>query len=78
MTYVVWLWQNTKHIRLNMLIRIVAGLGRVGFGLLMVWLCKRFIDVTIRTGTRSDIFTMIGLLLGVVCWASICRHIYYY
>ena len=54
MTYVVWLWQNTKHIRLNMLIRIVAGLGRVGFGLLMVWLCKRFIDVTIRTGTRAS------------------------
>jgi len=78
MTYVVWLWQNTKHIRLNMLIRIVAGLGRVGFGLLMVWLCKRFIDVTIRTGTRSDIFTMIGLLLGVVFCAIICRQIYYY
>ena len=78
MTYVVWLWHNTKHIRLNMLIRIVAGLGRVAFGLLMVWLCKRFIDVTIRTGTRDDIFVMIGLLLAVVFCAIVCRQIYYY
>ena len=53
--YLVWLWQNTRDIRWNMLVRIVAGIGRVAFGLLMVWLCKRFIDVTIRTGTTDDI-----------------------
>ena len=77
MNYAVWLWQNTKGIRLNMLIRIVAGLGRVALGLLMVWLCKRFIDVTIRMES-SDIIGMIALLLGVVGGGILCRQIYYY
>jgi len=77
MNYAVWLWQNTKGIRLNMLIRIVAGLGRVALGLLMVWLCKRFIDVTIRM-EFSDIIGMIALLLGVVGGGILCRQVYYY
>lgn len=76
--YLVWLWQNTRDIRLNMLVRIVAGIGRVAFGLLMVWLCKRFIDVTIRTGTTDDILQMIGALVAVIIGGIICRQIYYY
>ena len=76
--YVVWLWQNTKGIRLNMVVRIVAGLGRVAFGLLMVWLCKRFIDVTIRTGTSEDIVWMIATLVGVILAGILCRQMYYY
>jgi ABC-type multidrug transport system fused ATPase/permease subunit len=76
--YVVWLWQNTKSIRLNMVVRIVAGLGRVAFGLLMVWLCKRFIDVTIRTGTSDDIVWMIASLVGVIIAGILCRQTYYY
>ena len=76
--YLVWLWQNTRDIRLNMLVRIVAGIGRVAFGLLMVWLCKRFIDVTIRTGTNDDILYMIGALVAVIIGGIICRQIYYY
>lgn len=76
--YLDWLWQNTRGIRLNMLVRIVAGVGRVAFGLLMVWLCKRFIDVTIRTGTSDDILLMIGALVMVMSGAIVCRQIYYY
>ena len=76
--YLVWLWQNTRGIRLNMLVRIVAGIGRVSFGLLMVWLCKRFIDVTIRTGTSDDILLMIAALVAVISGGIICRQIYYY
>lgn len=76
--YLVWLWQNTRGIRLNMLVRIVAGIGRVAFGLLMVWLCKRFIDVTIRTGTTDDILQMIAALVAVIIGGIICRQIYYY
>ncbi len=76
--YLVWLWQNTRGIRLNMLVRIVAGIGRVAFGLLMVWLCKRFIDVTIRTGTADDILQMIAALVAVISGGIICRQIYYY
>ena len=64
--YIIWLLRNTKGIRVDMLFRIAAGIGRVSLGLLMVWLCKRFIDVTIRTGSRDDILTMVATLMAVV------------
>jgi ABC-type multidrug transport system fused ATPase/permease subunit len=76
--YIFWLWRNTKGIRLDMLSRIVAGIGRVTLGLLMVWLCKRFIDVTIRQGTTDDIIWMIVALVTVVTGAILCRQVYYY
>ena len=76
--YLGWLWQNTRGIRLNMLVRIVAGIGGVAFGLLMVWLCKRFVDVTIRTGTSDDILLMIAALGGVIIGAIVSRQIYFY
>ena len=78
MKYIVWIWRNTVGIRLNMLIRILAGIGRVALGLLMVWLCKHFIDVTIRTGTREDILLMTGALVAVILGGIICRQVYYY
>jgi ABC-type multidrug transport system fused ATPase/permease subunit len=61
-----------------MLIRILAGTGRVVLGLLMVWLCKRFIDVTIYTGTREDIILMISTLVAVIIAGILCRQVYYY
>ena len=76
--YVVWVWRNTKGIRGDMLARIGAGIGRVSLGLLMVWLCKRFIDVTIRQGTTNDIIVMILALVAVVIGAILCRQIYYF
>ena len=76
--YLVWLWQNTRGIRWNMLVRIVAGIGRVAFGLLMVWLCKQFIDVTIRTGSSDDILLMIAALVATISGGIICRQVYYY
>ena len=76
--YAVWLWRNTMGIRINMLVRIVAGIGRVAFGLGMVWLCKRFIDVTIRTGTADDILLMIAALVAVIMGGILCRQVYYY
>ena len=76
--YVIWLWRNTKGIRLDMLLRIVAGIGRVSLGLLMVWLCKRFIDVTIRQGTADDIIWMIVSLVAIVIGVILCRQLYYY
>lgn len=78
MKYLVWIWRNTAGIRLNMLIRIMAGIGRVVFGLIMVWLCKRFIDVTIQTGTPEDIWLMIGALIGVISCGIVCRQFYYF
>ncbi len=76
--YLVWLWRNTTGIRLNMLVRILAGIGRVAFGLTMVWLCKHFIDVTIRKGTTDDIIMMIAALVGVIIGGIICRQVYYF
>ena len=78
MNYIAWVWHNTAGIRLNMLIRILAGIGRVALGLLMVWLCKRFIDITIHTGTNEDILLMIGALIAVIIGGIICRQVYYY
>ena len=76
--YVVWVLRNTKGIRMDMLARIAAGIGRVSLGLLMVWLCKRFIDVTIRQGTTNDIILMIIALVAVVSGAILCRQAYYF
>ena len=78
MNYITWLWHNTVGIRLNMLVRIMAGTGRVFLGLLMVWLCKQFIDVTIRTGSDEDIVLMVAYIVAVVIGGIICRQIYYY
>ena len=78
MKYVYWIWQNTRGIRLNMMVRTVAGIGRVSLGLLMVWLCKRFIDVTIRTGSRDDILTMVATLMAVIMVGILLRQAYYY
>ena len=78
MRYIVWLWHNTVGIRMNMLLRIMAGIGRVVLGLLMVWLCKQFIDVAIRTGSDSDIVLMVAYIVATVIGGIICRQVYYY
>jgi len=78
MKYVVWLWQNTRGIRLNTLVRIIVGVGQVGLGLLMVLLCKRFIDDTIRHGGTEDIAWMIGWLVLTVVGGVVLRQFYYY
>ena len=44
----------------------------------MVWLCKRFIDVTIRTGTRDDILMMVAMLIAVIMVGIVLRQCYYY
>lgn len=61
-----------------MLVRTVAGIGRVSLGLLMVWLCKLFIDETVHTGSTRDIVLMILLLVAVVLGTIVCRQAYYY
>lgn len=61
-----------------MLVRIVAGIGRVSLGLLMVWLCKQFIDVTIRTGSDDDIWVMVAYIVATVMGSIVCRQVYYY
>ena len=78
MKYVAWLWRGTKDVRVNIVIRILAGIGRVACGLLMIWLSKRFIDETIRTGTQDDIVQMIVFLTLSVVGTIVLRLLYYY
>lgn len=67
-----------RGIRLNTAVRIVAGIGQVGLGLLMVWLCKRFIDETVMKGTTTDIITMVVFLVLSVLGGIALRQLYYY
>lgn len=78
MKYVRWLWRGMRGIRWNTLVRIVIGIAQVALGLMMVWYSRRFIDETIRTGTRNDIIWMIVLLVAVVLGGVILRQLYYY
>ena len=78
MRYLSWLWNKTGGFRLNIVLRIVFGVGRISLGLLMVWLSKRFIDETIRTGSDSDIVQMVALLVATVVGAIILRIVFYY
>jgi len=78
MKYAAWLWRGTKGFRVNIITRILAGIGRVACGLLMIWLSKRFIDETIRTGSQDDVVRMILLLVLTVVGSIVLRLLYYY
>ena len=78
MKYFSWLWNNSRGIRWNAVVRIVTGIGQVVLGLLMVWLSKRFIDETIRTGTADDVLRMVELLVLTVVGGVILRQVGYW
>ena len=78
MKYAAWLWRGTKGFRVNIITRILAGIGRVACGLLMIWLSKRFIDETIRTGSQDDVVRMILLLVLTVVGTIVLRLLYFY
>ena len=67
-----------RGIRFNTAVRIVAGIGQVALGLLMVWLCKRFIDETVMQGSTTEIATMVLALVGTILGGIALRQIYYY
>ena len=78
MKYFSWLWRNSCGIRWNTAVRIVTGIGQVVLGLLMVWLSKRFIDETIRTGTADDVLRMVELLVLTVVGGVVLRQVGYW
>ena len=78
MKYLRWIWNRMDGIKWNTLVRIVAGILRVGCGLLMVWLCRSFIDRTIRTGSTHDIVMMIVFLVLTVVSRVALNQVYYY
>ena len=77
MNYSSWIWRNTQGIRLNTAVRIVTGTAQVAMGLLMVWLSRRFIDETIRTGTTRDVITMVIWLVLTVVGGVLLRQVYF-
>ena len=78
MKYVVWIWRNMSGIRANTLLRIMIGITQVMLGLLMIWLSKQFIDITIRTGTDDDVVRMVLLLVAVVIAGILLRQLFFY
>ena len=78
MKYLRWLWRSMAGIRWDTLWRILIGIAQVALGLMMVWLSRRFIDQTIRTGTDRDIAVMIVSLVAVVLGGVALRQLYYY
>ena len=77
MKYLSWLWQSTRGIRWHLAASVVAGVGQIALGLLMVWLCRLFIDVTIREGSADDILQMIVWLVLTVVGGVVLRQCYY-
>jgi ABC-type multidrug transport system, ATPase and permease components len=77
MKYTGWIWRNTQGIRWNTAIRIITGTAQVALGLLMVWLSRRFIDETIRTGTTYDVTVMIIWLVLTVVGGVLLRQVYF-
>lgn len=77
MKYLSWIWRNSKGIRWSILARVAAGTVQVGFGLLMVWLSRRFIDETILTGAARDVTLMILWLVLTVAGRVLFRQIGY-
>ena len=78
MKYSNWIWRNTQGIRWNTAVRIVAGTSQVALGLIMVWLCRRFIDETIRTGSAHDVTVMAVWLVLTVVGGVLLRQVYFY
>lgn len=77
MKYSNWIWHNTQGIRWNTAVRIVTGTAQVALGLLMVWLSRRFIDETIRTGSAHDVTIMVIWLVLTVVGGVLLRQVYF-
>ena len=75
MNYFSWLWNNARGIRWNTTVCIVTGIGQVALGLMMVWLSRKFIDETIRTGTADDVVRMVALLVMTVVGGVVLRQV---
>ena len=78
MKYASWLWSWMRGIRWNSLWRILVGTAQVGLSLAVVLLSRRFIDVTIRSGSDRDMWLMAVLLAVLMLCGVALRQIYYY
>ena len=61
-----------------MLLRVIVGVGQVSLALLMVWLCRYFIDVAIKSSDSEVLVKTIIALIVVVAGNIALRQIYFY
>ena len=66
MKYARWFIDNSRGIRLNILVRIMAGLLQTVLALCVVWLSKRLIDDVAMTGTMSEMAVQALLIAAAV------------
>ena len=66
MKYARWFIDNSRGIRLNILVRIMAGLLQTGLALCVVWLSKRLIDDVALTGTMREMAIQALLIAAAV------------
>lgn len=66
MKYARWFIDNSRGIRLNIIVRIMAGLLQTGLALCVVWLSKRLIDDVAMTGTMSEMAVQALLIAAAV------------
>ena len=78
MKYLRWFWYNSCGIRREMCVRMVAGVAQAALGLSVVWLSKRLIDETIRTGSTDDILRQALLLMALTLAGVSLRQLYVY
>ena len=75
MRYVRWFWRQMGDIRTNVLVRIVAGVAQVAFGLLLVLLCRRFIDYAVWHG---NVAAEAMVLFAVLAASILLRQVVFY
>ena len=65
--YTAWFIRQLHVIRVNVAVRIVAGIVQVALGLLLVWLCRRFIDYAVwQDNVVEEVSLLVGALLTSV------------
>ena len=66
MKYARWFIDNSRGIRLNIIVRIMAGLLQTVLALCVVWLSKRLIDDVAMRGTMSEMAIQALLIAAAV------------
>lgn len=75
MSYARWFWRQLSAIGTNVTVRTVAGVAQVGFGLLIVWLSRRFIDHAV---TGDVVWVDAALIFGALAVSIALRQTGFY
>ena len=78
MKYARWFIDNSRGIRLNILVRIMAGLLQTVLALCVVWLSKRLIDDVAMTGTMGEMAVQALLIAAAVVTGVSIRQLNQY